>query len=109
MKERRNGLRLTKSIKGVITFEGKDYEATIIDISEKGIYDFIIETLDDPTTLVDDQYKNIYKHKLMVNMPNYVEIKTDVSKRLPYVNELIDFHIKVKNFYKKAKKISTER
>ena len=37
MIERRNGLRLTKSIKGVITFEGKDYEATIIDISEKWI------------------------------------------------------------------------
>ena len=69
--------------------------------TKKGIYTFSIVTLDDESTLEDDQYKNIYNHQVMVNMPNYVKITTDVSKKMPYVDELIDFHINVKNFYKK--------
>ena len=70
---------------------------------KKGIYNFIIHTLDDKNDLNDDQYENSYQHTLMVNIPNDVRITTDVSKSLPYVNELIDFHIKVINLHKKQK------
>ena len=72
------------------------YKAT-----RKGIYNFVIHTLDDEKDLKDDQYQNSCTHTLMVNIPNEVRITTDVSKKLPYRNELIDFHIKVKNLYKK--------
>lgn len=75
------------------------YQAT-----QKGIYNFIIHTLDDVNDLEDDQYSNSYQHMLMVNIDSEVRIKTDVSNSLPYVNELFDFHINVKNLYKKQKK-----
>ena len=71
------------------------YKAT-----KKGIYNFIIHTLDDALDLSDDQYSNSYQHTLMVNIDSDVRVQTDVSNSLPYVNELIDFHINVKNFYK---------
>ena len=78
-----------------------DYQAT-----QKGIYDFIIKTLDDVNSLDDDQYENSYTHKLLVDIPSDVIITTNVSKKLPYVNELIDFHINVKNRFKDQKQFT---
>lgn len=72
------------------------YQAT-----RKGLYDFVIRTLDNPKTLEDDQYENSYTHNVMVNIPNDVVITTDVNKTTPHVNELIDFHIQVKNLHKR--------
>ena len=74
------------------------YQAT-----KRGIYDFIINTLDSPDTLIDDQNENSYTHNLMVNVPSDVHITTSISKTLPRANELIDFNIKIKNLYKKQK------
>lgn len=67
----------------------------------KGIYDFVIKTLDNKKDLIDDQYENSYTHSVMVNIPNDVHITTHVSKTLPYINELLDFKIKIKNLRKK--------
>lgn len=74
------------------------YQAT-----KRGIYDFVINTLDSPDTLVDDQENNSYTHNLMVNIPSDVHVSTSVSKTMPRTNELIDFNIKVTNLYKKQK------
>ena len=74
------------------------YQAT-----KRGIYDFIIHTLDDKSDLEDDQYENFYQHTLLVNIDSDVKITTTVSKTLPYVDELIDFHIHVKNLHKAQK------
>lgn len=79
------------------------YKAT-----KKGVYNFIIHTLDDILDIEDDQYSNSYQHTLMVNIDSDVRIQTDVSNSLPYVNELIDFHINVKNFYKNQEKFIFE-
>ena len=73
-----------------------DYQAT-----KNGIYDFIINTLDYADDFDDDQYKNSYTHKLLVNVNNYIEINTFTSKSNPSLNELFDLKIKVKNYYKK--------
>lgn len=76
-----------------------DYQAT-----KKGIYDFIIKTIDDINSLDDDQYENSYTHKLLVDIPSDVYITTSVSKKTLYVDELIDFHINVKNRFKNQEK-----
>lgn len=70
---------------------------------KRGIYDFVIKTLDNEKTLEDDQYQNSYTHAVLVNIPNDVIIRTSVSNNLPYVDELIDFTIKIKNLYKAQK------
>lgn len=75
------------------------YQAT-----KKGIYDFKIQTLNDPNTLVDEQYQNSYTHEVMVNVPSDVRVTTNISKKLPYMDELIDFNINIKNLRKKQKK-----
>lgn len=74
------------------------YQAT-----KKGIYNFIIHTLDNIDDLDDDQYSNSYQHTLLVNIDSDVRITTDVNNSLPYIYELIDFHINIKNFYKDQK------
>lgn len=79
------------------------YKAT-----KKGIYNFIIKTLDDLSTLEDDQYANSCQHELMVNIDADVRVQTDVTNSLPYVYDLIDFHINVKNFYKNQKEFIFE-
>ncbi|MBO5476303.1 MAG: hypothetical protein J6A15_00930 [Clostridia bacterium] len=80
-----------------------DYQAT-----QKGIYDFIIKTLDNPLDLDDDQYDNSYTHKLLVDIFSDVKVTTTVSNKTPYVNELIDFNIKVENRYKNQEKLTFE-
>ena len=88
---------------------GKDYRLRIdYQATQKGIYDFIIKTLDNPLDLNDDQYENYYLHKLLVDIYSDVKITTSVSKKMPYVNELIDFNIKVKNKYKDQEKLTFE-
>ena len=72
------------------------YEAT-----KRGIFDFIIHTLDEAESIIDDQYQNSYTHSVMVNIPNDIRAITNVSNSMPHVGELIDFSIKVKNFHKK--------
>ena len=72
--------------------------------NKKGIYKFKIHTLDNKDDLIDDQYTNSYTHEVMVNIPSDVRITTDISKTLPYIDELIDYHIKVKNLHKQQKK-----
>ena len=76
-----------------------DYQATY-----KGIYDFIMRTLDDATDTEDDLYANSVTHKMLVNVSSYIDINTFVSKNNPYLNELFDFKITVKNFYKSQDK-----
>lgn len=71
------------------------YQATY-----KGIYDFIMKTVDDSTTLDDDLYPNSTTHKILVNIASDIDINTYVSKSNPYLNELFDFTITVKNFHK---------
>ena len=76
-----------------------DYQAT-----QKGIYDFIIKTLDNPTDLEDDQYENYSQHQLLVDIPSDIKVTTTISKAMPYVDELIDYHIHIRNNFKKQKK-----
>ena len=72
------------------------YKAT-----EKGIFDFKINTYDDPKTYDDDQQTNSATKKILVNISSKTLIKTSISKQRPYINELIDFKINVKNYLKK--------
>lgn len=72
------------------------YEAT-----QKGIFDFSINTYDEQYTINDDQYKNSAHQKILVDINNNVQIKTKVSNKRPHIDELIDFTINVKNFTKK--------
>lgn len=71
------------------------YKAT-----KKGIYNFIIHTLDDVNDLIDDQYENSYQHTVMVDIVSETKISTNVNNKIPHINELIDFNIKVKNLHK---------
>ena len=71
---------------------------------KKGIYDFIIKTLDNKTSTDDDQYENIYQHKLLVNIDSSVEIKTSVTNTHPFLDEIFDFKIYVKNYFKNQDK-----
>lgn len=80
-----------------------DYQAT-----KKGIYDFIIKTLDNPLSLEDDQYENYYSHQLLVDIFSDTKITTTVSKNTVYVNEVFDFHINVKNRFKDQKQFTFE-
>ena len=80
-----------------------DYQAT-----QKGIYDFIIKTLDNPLSLEDDQYENYYTHQLLVDIFSDTKITTSVSKNVVYVDELLDFHINLKNRFKDQKQFTFE-
>lgn len=70
----------------------------------KGNYNFSIETVDNINTTDDDQYKNIYKHNVLVGAENDIRVRTHVNKNKPYRNELIDFEITFINYYKDHKK-----
>ena len=67
---------------------------------KKGNYNFSIETVDNINTTVDDQFKNIYKHNVLVGAENDIRVKTHVNKNKPYKNDLIDFEITFINYYK---------
>jgi len=67
---------------------------------KKGIYDFIIKTLDDKKSTEDDQYANMYQHKLLVNIDSSVDVRTTVTNNHPYLDEIFDFKIYVKNYFK---------
>ena len=71
------------------------YQAT-----EKGIYDFKMCTEDNPFFIDDDQYKQCVKKQVLVDIDSNVSVKTFVSKQRPYIGELIDFTIQVKNYTK---------
>ena len=71
------------------------YEAT-----QKGIFDFSLNTYDDKYTTDDDQYQNSVTQKVFVDIKSNVEIHTKVSNQRPYVDELIDYTVTVKNFTK---------
>ncbi len=77
------------------------YEAT-----QKGIFDFSIDTYDERLNTDDDQYKNSAKQKILVDVDNNVKIKTKVSNKRPYINELIDFTINIQNFTKEQEKFT---
>lgn len=71
---------------------------------EKGIFDFKINTYDNtPSNYDDDQQTNSATKKILVNISSKTLIKTSVSKQRPYINELIDFKISVKNYLKEQK------
>lgn len=78
-----------------------DYQAT-----KKGIYNFTLKTLDDANDLNDDQNENCYTHQLLVDIPSDVHITTSTNKNTAYVDELIDFRIKVNNKFKDQKKFT---
>lgn len=75
-----------------------EYTAT-----RSNIYDFIIQTVDDPTTYEDDQHPNSFKYKMYIDIDMMVSIDTNVSNAHPYVNNIIDFTILLKNYRKKQK------
>lgn len=71
------------------------YEAT-----QKGIFDFSLNTYDDKYITDDDQYQNSVTQKVFVDIKANVEVHTKVSNQRPYVDELIDYTVTVKNFTK---------
>lgn len=82
------------------------YKLTINYIAtQKGVYDFKICTEDNPLYIDDDQYKNCAKKQVLVNIDSDIKVKTFVSKQRPYVNELIDFTIQVKNNVKPQERL----
>jgi len=84
------------------TFDSKQYVLKITyQATKKGIYDFVLSTYDDINTSDDDQWINSATKKVMVNVSSKTLIKTSVSKQHPYIDELIDFTINVKNYIKK--------
>lgn len=76
------------------------YKAT-----KKGIYNFIIQTLDLKDTVEDDQYYNRYEHKILVNVTSDLDIRTSISNSSPYLNDTIDYTIKVTNRSKRQENI----
>lgn len=74
---------------------GVQYKAT-----KRGVYNFIIHTLDNKDDLIDDQYKNTYQHTVMVNILSEMRIHTSIEKKYTHINQLVDFNINVKNLYK---------
>ena len=78
-----------------------EYTAT-----KKNIYDFVLETYDDTDTFEDDQYANKFTYRMYINIDSNVIISTSASKSHPYVNEIFDYSINVKNFIKKQSEFS---
>lgn len=76
------------------------YKAT-----KKGIYEFAIETLDYSNTIKDDQYRNIYKHKILTNVTADLDVKTKISNPTPYLNDIIDYTIEVANRSKRQENL----
>lgn len=76
------------------------YKAT-----EKGIYNFRMCTEDNPFFIDDDQYKQCVQKQVLVDIDSNVSVKTFVSKQRPYLGELIDFTIQVKNHTKPQKSL----
>ena len=79
------------------------YQAT-----RKGIYKFILKTLDKKNDDEDDQYYNEFIYNMMINIENITDIQTSVSNSHPYYKELIDFNINVKNYIKKQNNFTFE-
>lgn len=73
---------------------------------KKGIFDFKISTYDDKNTMEDDQWNNVVTKKVLVNISNDTFIKTYVNNQRPYLDELIDFTIDVKNYLKAQNNVS---
>lgn len=90
-----------------INADNKEY---ILSISyrakKKGIYDFSIETLDNKNTIEDDQHKNSYTYKVMVDIADDIDVHTHVNNNQPEVNQLIDYVITVTNRFKHQKSLS---
>ena len=77
------------------------YKAT-----RKGIYDFIINTVDNKHSVLDDQNPNTYKYKVLVDIVSNIHISTIVDKHRPSVGDIIDFTIKVENRLKAQEKFT---
>jgi len=73
---------------------------------KKGIFEFAIQTVDYGNTLKDDQHYNIYRHKMLVNVTADLDVKTSVSNKTPYLNEIIDYTIKVTNRSKRQENLT---
>ena len=93
----------------IITFEEMDapssryifsatYKAT-----KKGIYKFLLNTVDYDSNITDDQNKNSYEYQVLVDISSDVHIKTFTNKTQPYVNDIMDFTIRVENRAKPQK------
>lgn len=74
--------------------------------TKKGIYDFILNTVDYDSNVEDDQNKNSYSYQVLVDILSDVHIKTLTNKSQPYVNELFDFTIKLDNRIKSQKEFT---
>ena len=97
----------TNPITGAYT--PKQYILTITyRATQKGIFDFILETYDNPSITEDDQWENVTKQKIMVGIDNHIDAYTSINKTRPYVNELVDFKIHFKNYDKKQDVIQFE-
>lgn len=72
---------------------------------KNGIYNFSLDTLDDVRNMFDDQSKNSVNQKILVGVKDDVKVKTYVSNSRPYINELIDYTIEVKNYTKEQDKL----
>lgn len=90
----------------------KDNETPIYSLSieyiakKKGIFDFILKTLDNETTLEDDQLENEVHHNIMIGMNSDVIINTYTSKYQTEIDDLIDFKINIKNLFKQQKNLN---
>lgn len=76
------------------------YQAT-----KKGIYEFDIHTVDYSDTMRDDQYYNIYRHKTFVNVMSDLDIKTSVDNDHPYLGDIIEYNIKMRNYSKRQEDV----
>ena len=89
-----------------------DNQIHFIDIkytaTKKNIYDFILETYDKDDDLNDDQHMNRFIYKMYVNIDSNTIINIATSKTHPFVNEIFDYTINVKNFIKRQDSFTFE-
>ena len=74
-------------------------------VSEKGIFDLVLSSVDDQNTMEDDQWENSITKKIMVDVSNNTFIKTYVDNQRPYLGELIDFTVNLKNYLKEQQNV----
>lgn len=85
--------------------EINDNKKHFIDIKytakKRNIYDFVLETYDNDEDMDDDQYINKFTYRMYINIDSNTKVTTSTSKTHPYINEIFDYKINVKNFTKK--------
>ena len=73
--------------------------------TKKGLYQFIMETVDDINLVTDDVYKNKFAYDIAVDMEPITNITTSVSNTRPTVDDFIEYSITVENNLKTRDKL----